>query len=572
MAYNPYTAVQKVYNAKVAYGNATTDEERKRQQEIANSARAELARYGYSDLANSISAQGADADAVKRVMGTYAKTAKTATRPYLYSLGQAYGLSTAEIDNIIGWDNDTGELSIGGKKIGKPDAVYDGVSYWGDTSVLDSAFSEYADRSGLTRSKESAVNQENEKLFKLYSQEYEDLKKTNPFATEEAKAILAKYDMSGLNARDSATASGAGSNGGNIDSFAAANAMRQQAALVNQGQMAVLEAHNQKLDRAQRLLESMGVNIDRVYNQDETSKNNAVSRDVAISESTGYSTDNQLKASSSLWGSDGSLADTNTDYQSRINEVEALYNSAQNDSDKQSYALALKLLEMARNDKIDQTGRTEGKTYKYQNLVDNANTRLTKEQIAQADRVLFAEQTEGQKDRDHEINKIVTAAALGADVDGQKKTMTGEQAMSALKNGEISQTIIDAYNTAYGRSYTLANPPPVYKKPEGGEEGDGEVEVVRFDGPIDMSKVLSVGLDANGRNMVTALINEAAAKGGVLTVDEVTEFVINNSDKYDTNVNQLKKVYAYLGIDQSVISDAAKNNSWWDWKAGVTPK
>lgn len=572
MAYDPYTGLLDVYNAKIGYGNATTDKERENYRGIADKARQKLEAYGYLDLAKKVSADGADADAVKKVMNTYAKTTKTATRPYLYSLGQAYGLSNADMDKYISYDNDTGEVILGGKNIGRPDSEIDGVSYWGDTSVLDKEFEDLVSRTGITRTKETAVNQENEDLFKKYRQEYDDLKKTNPFTTEEAKAILAKYDLAGLQGRDDAVASGAGSNGGNIDSFAAANAMRQQSALVNQGQMTVLQAHQQKLDHARGLLADMGINIDRVFNQDQTEKNNAVSRDVAISESTGYSTDNQLKSSSSLWGSDGSLADTDQDYQAKINDIEALYKSAQNESDKQSYALALKLLEMARNDKIDQTGSTQAKTYKYQNLVENANTRLTKEQIAQADRVLGVEVSENQKDRDLELKKV----ELSLEEDKKKKTtLTGTEAMNALKNGDISQAILDAYNTEYGTSYTMNNPPPAYKKPDddkGDGGGDGEVEVVHFNGPINILEASNAGLDANGRNMVVALINEAAAKGGVLTVDEITTFVINNSDKYDTNVNQLKKVYAYLGIDKSVISDAAKNVNWWDWQAGVEPK
>ena len=42
--------------------------------------------------------------------------------------------------------------------------------------------------------------------------------------------------------------------------------------------------------------------------------------------------------------------------------------------------------------------------------------------------------------------------------------MTGSQASTALKNGEINDTILKAYNDANGTSYTMDNPPPVYKK------------------------------------------------------------------------------------------------------------
>ena len=288
MAINPYAEMQKVYNAKIAWGNATTDEERAKQSDIANKARTTLSNYGYKDLADKISADGATAETVKRVMDGYAKTNKVATRPYLYSLGQKYGMSSSDIDKIISWDDDTGQVSLGGRVVGTPDIVVDGVSYWSDPSKLDKAFDSHIAATGTTRPKETTVNQENEKLFKSLYGEYDHLVKTNPFETETGKSILAKYDLAGLQGRDNEVANGASSNGGNIDSFAAANALRQQTSLVNQGQMAVLEAHQQKLDHARSLLSDIGVHIDRVYNQDETSKNNDVTRKSEIASVTGH--------------------------------------------------------------------------------------------------------------------------------------------------------------------------------------------------------------------------------------------------------------------------------------------
>ena len=282
MSTNPLRLIEDVYSAKVAYDSAGTEEEKQKQAAAANRARTTLRNYGYNDIADAISADGATAEDVRKYMGNYAKSGKTPTRSYFHSLGQKYGMSAADIDNLISWDDDSGQVYFGGKLVGKPDAVLDGTSYWSDPGVLDNAFNDYVSRTGVARSAEKAVAQENENLFAKYNQEYADLKNTNPFTTEEAKAILAKYDLAGLQGRDNAVASNAGSNGGNIDSFAAANAMRQQAALVNQGQMTVLEAHQQKLDHARNLLADMGVNIDRVFNQDETVKNREFYQDETV--------------------------------------------------------------------------------------------------------------------------------------------------------------------------------------------------------------------------------------------------------------------------------------------------
>ena len=276
--YNPYSEIKSVYDAKIGYANATTDEERKKYQDAANKARQTLINYGRQDIADQISASGADANATKQIMDKWAKYGKTGVRDYYYNLGQGQGMSTADVDKLIGWDNDTKEFSFGGVKVGTPDAIVNGTSYVTDTSVLDKSFNDYIARSGTTRPLETALAQENESTMKKYNDIYAYAKDTNPFETAEGKAIMGKYDLAGLQARDNAVASGGASNGGNIDSYSAANAMRQQASLVSQGQTAVLDAHQQKIDNIRGILSDMGVNIDRVFNQDQTAKNNEVAR------------------------------------------------------------------------------------------------------------------------------------------------------------------------------------------------------------------------------------------------------------------------------------------------------
>lgn len=289
MAYNPYSAVNAIYGLKGKWNDANGVNDEAGKNSAASKAQsyyAQLRQNGYGDVADELAA--ADYTKAKNIRDKWAKMGKTSTRDYMYSSGKSKGLTSSDVDNLIGWDNQTGEVSFGGKKIGKPETIVDGVSYWSDTAPLDTAFNDYISRSGTVRSKELSVNQENENLFQKYNREYDDLKSTNPFETAEAKSILDKYDLAGLQGRDNAVADTAGSNGGNIDSFAAANALRQQASLVNQGQQAVLQAYQQKLDHARGLLSDMGVNIDRVYNQDETTKNNDVARKTQVSEVTGY--------------------------------------------------------------------------------------------------------------------------------------------------------------------------------------------------------------------------------------------------------------------------------------------
>ena len=316
---NPYSYVKSIYDNKGAWETASSAGDTKKANQIA----ADTTKYydwlknnGYTDIANDLSTS--NYAQAKTINDKWAKMGKTPTRDYLYTLGQGYNMSKEDVDKLISWDDTTGEVSFGGKKIGTPDAVVDGVSYWSDPSVLGSAFSDYIGRSGTTRAKDVMVNQENENLFKYLKGEYDYLKDTNPFETPEGKAILDKYNLSAMAGRNNEVASGAGSNGGNIDSFAAANALRQQASLINQGQMVALDAHQQKLDHARNLLSDMGVHIDRVYAQDEntkarefsqeqTAKNNDIDNKLKISSVTGLQPDEWVSSNNPYMNDDGTL-------------------------------------------------------------------------------------------------------------------------------------------------------------------------------------------------------------------------------------------------------------------------
>ena len=277
---------------------------------------------GYGQVADKL--QSSDYSSAQNYMNTYNKVAgRTAFRPYMYELGKKYDLSESDIDNLTSYNADTGEITFGGKNIGTPLATVDGVSYW-DSATLDKEFNDYISRSGTSASNSTLMaqnsqgvkdkvdslwglrNDDHGDMTSMYKEQYDKINNTNPFTTEEAKAILGKYDLAGLQARDNAVASGGASNGGNIDSYSAANAMRQQASLVSQGQQAVLDAHQQKIDNARQILESLGAyqkdsyagmestiglqqnEAQRLFENDETAKNNETARLVEQSKVSGY--------------------------------------------------------------------------------------------------------------------------------------------------------------------------------------------------------------------------------------------------------------------------------------------
>ena len=84
---------------------------------------------------------------------------------------------------------------------------------------------------------------------------------TNPYDTETAKSILATYGVKGANASDNAIADSSGDNGGNIDSYAAANAKRQQLAFTTAGNEAVLSDFDSRVTRSLQILQSLGVDV-----------------------------------------------------------------------------------------------------------------------------------------------------------------------------------------------------------------------------------------------------------------------------------------------------------------------
>lgn len=420
--YNPYSDIQKVFNAKVGWNNATTDEERKRQNEIANAARKNLEAYGYGDVATKISASGADATAARKIMEQYAPQT---------SVNDTDSQLITKHNNEI--RNKTNEL-------------------WGIQKT----------------DRETMANKYNKLEETAYS---------NPFTTDEAQAILGKYSLAGLNARDNAVASGGGSNGGNIDSYSSANAMRQQASLISQGHTAVLDAHNNRINNVKGILSDLGIyqqNQDkgmqntiglqqnesqRLFENGETAKNNDVARKSEIASVTGYAPDEWVVSNNPYMNDDGTIKD-----QYKNVDFSAVMANAKKTGNEKAYNAAA----VARYYKIMGDYGTYGQ-------YDDGNYAIPGQQETEARRQ-FDEQTKA------------TLAALGAETDlakyeidtkktmadnenttnlsiaslkAKEPTLTLPQAENAIKNGEVSQAVIDAYNYYHGTSYTPTNPPKI---------------------------------------------------------------------------------------------------------------
>lgn len=73
-----------------------------------------------------------------------------AIRPYYYGLGKEYGLDKNAIDNLVKYDEKSGQVSFGGKNLGRPVVEANGVSYW-DENKLKNEWNNYVTNNGLNK-------------------------------------------------------------------------------------------------------------------------------------------------------------------------------------------------------------------------------------------------------------------------------------------------------------------------------------------------------------------------------------------------------------------------------------
>ena len=510
MAYNPYSAVNAIYKLKGQWDTANNAGDTNTKNDVASKAQSyykQLRDNGYSDVADQLSAS--NSTQAKAINDKWAKMGKTSTRDYLYSLGKSQGMSSSDVDNLIGWDGQTGEVSFGGKKIGTPDVIVDGVSYWSDTSVLDNAFNDYVKRSGtsgnfsnaelITKNNNETINKINQLWGTQTSDreamagKYDKLEETaysNPFETDEAKAILSKYDLAGMQGRNNAVASGGASNGGNIDSYAAANALRQQSALVNQGQMAVLDAHNNKINNVKGILESLGVyqqNQDKGMqdtiilqaNEGQRLFENDLAEKVSMAEVTGYVPNEWTIKNDDTYNQflnpDGSFKKEmeSVDIQALINSAKA--NGDTDTAKKLAVVRARKMLgNYAEYGKYMNEGdvafmtpqQTEaGRQFDKQDATTQkaleTEADVAKSEIASKNSIAAADNstklTIAGMDNQNNLDQIM----LKYQLEGTKPTLTASQAADAIKDGIINETTVAAYNHYFGGDYTVENPPQI---------------------------------------------------------------------------------------------------------------
>jgi hypothetical protein len=102
-------------------------------------------------------------------------------------------------------------------------------------------------------------------IYGLGKDLYYDQKNFNPLEADWAKQLLNYYGIESGEAADNARATGAADNGGNVDSYAAANAERQRLSKLNAGVNSISGMSQNRFNNMLATLQSIGVNTAELF-------------------------------------------------------------------------------------------------------------------------------------------------------------------------------------------------------------------------------------------------------------------------------------------------------------------
>ncbi|MEE0840497.1 MAG: hypothetical protein U0L72_08175 [Acutalibacteraceae bacterium] len=503
----------------------------------------ELIANGYGTAANHLKNSNLE-QAKKYINNFYVKTGRNQFRPYMYEKGKQYGLTKSDIDKLTSFDSETGEVIFGGKNIGRPDGIADDRSYF-TSEYLDDVWNNYVNENGITVPKEKLADQTLQNAIKYIDelsgqqvgnrdyimntgkeqrQRKDDFIKSQQNAdimnTDTAKAIMDKFNyMGGIAGGDKLT-EGAAANGGNIDSFSAANRARQQLAYTTAGTEAVIAEYQNRMNNVMDILKSIdsqnvneygalainhqsGLDTAKMFSDAAQklydAENANFNKELADRESKGYFYD---YSSNPYLNSDGTVKDIDLDYTS-------IYNNAMKHGDKKTAKWASEAAYQKYQSNPEEYGKyynskihkLDPADYRQDTATVGANKRQTENEkfVAQLSsdtqiklQEMLNEVTRQGYDKDKfiakltadvennklEVDKYIADMAdaledrkldLGAYIDGN--ALSYDEAVESIENGELSPKALQVYNAYHGTSYTTENPPPIAKPVKGPRDG-----------------------------------------------------------------------------------------------------
>ena len=557
MAYNPYNDANAIYNFKDIWHTADAKGDKKTADEAEKKAKeyyAQLRDNGYGDLA----------DALSNTNNTGAK----AIVDYL-SKNSAPTVKTTTSTPITG----ATPTSIQGK--------------------IDTTFGKQINDSNVMAGKYDTLEDY------IYNH--------NPYEDEIGKSIMESYKFKGKTASDNAVASGAGSNGGNIDSYAAANANRQQLAFTNAGNQAILNDFNTRMQNVRDSLNALGIyqqNQDkgmqttinlqqteeqRVFDNEQTAKNNDVVRKQTIADVTGYAPDEWVNANNMFLDENGRLKPeyANLDFKAimetskdeNIRKQASVARAVKIFSDYEKYGQYDDGDYTANGDQITESRRQFDTTADLTEKEINAGLEKTKTQ-AEADKYVSNNSLAGNK---YASDKALEGDKYKADKEAEKNKLTLSQAINLIKSGIPSEEAIKVFNEYAKTNYTLDNPPNFDdKESEAGKFFDellgGEEEATTEAGTTDSGETVVEQWD---KTLSTYDITKKKTKNFLkdhiynmwlneipYTSESIKEIILENSEKYDIDVEDARKILNMLGADASWLSDY-DNRSWFNFTKGM---
>lgn len=497
----------------------------------------------------------------------YIKTGRSAIRPYLYQKGKEYNIAESEIDKMLSYDNDTGEVTFAGKNIGKPAGVVDGSSYF-DPDYLEKVWGEYAKDSGISRSSSTLAgnsaedirvkmnkafgNAENDR--KLIIEKYEDFHDYNtgfnPYESDIGKSIMKEFNFKGERAADDTVAERAGSNGGNIDSFAAANAARQQLAYTVAGERAVLDDFNARAEREKDAIDSFSDDLRltradeynlialnqneaaRLTEAAENEKKNKTEDLKTVAEVTGYVPKEWRDRNNPYLNADGSLKDVKIDYNARITELE---NALKSETDPEVIKDIKENIGWLNDARAIKVTLPEYRKFALDRpVIFSGNERtadydITDKQIESAEKIALA-----GYDAERDINKET--------VEGNVRMNETSENAETMRNQDNNSTAV----TVAGMEKDVA-----MEKVLADMGAINQVEIPMID---EDSRVL-YDISMNGVEFLEALKYEADTRGGHMTDQAVLDFVMKNAGKYKINLEEVKNIYYFLKLSRMPLEN-----------------
>lgn len=303
------------------------------------------------------------------------------------------------------------------------------------------------------------LNTSRENIESKYNTLFEDLRTGDYTKEPYYQTILDSYGIKGDAAANDASASGAAANSGNLDSYAAANAQRQQLAYKNAAESAALNAYNSEVASLLQTLSDLGVNVNDLYktwaSELDSQRSGAVNAYLGQlgAETDKYVSDNALAgdkytADANKYLGDLDLAGTKyqTEAQKYLGDLQAQIDKYKADAeiqinaDKNAANKELAQLEITYNTTMADLDR------KHESLLQEKQT-ASAERIAQIEKeIREIEATKAEATAKYEADMKYATELLKASYDENKKTEE-EKKVEEEKNGKLKPTD-SMYNSA----------------------------------------------------------------------------------------------------------------------------